>query len=338
MLAEVASQATRVHSSLGPVWWVLFLAAFLALLLADLLLIHRKAHVVGTREAAVWSSIWIALGVAFAGILWLIHPDGSVAGQEYLSGYIIEKSLSVDNLFVFVLIFQYFGVPDRYQHRVLFWGILGALVLRGLFIALGAVLLNRFEWIAYIFGAFLLYTGVKLATSEGIQVHPEENPVLRFLRRFVRMTEDLQGQALFVRRQGRLWATPLLAVLIVIESTDVVFAVDSIPAIFGVTRDPFLVFSSNAFALLGLRALYFLLASAVRRFRHLDMGVAVVLALVGVKFIVEQAVPDVHLEAWQSLTVISLVIGTAIIASVVSERRRPAAETPEETVGDRRGE
>ncbi|MBW3662976.1 MAG: TerC family protein [Actinobacteria bacterium] len=308
-------------SSPIPLWgWVLFVAVVVGLLLVDLLVLHRDAHVVRTREAALWSVIWIGLGLAFSGIVALIYTDAGRAVGEYLSGYLIEKSLSVDNLFVFVLIFAYFSVPDAYQHRVLFWGILGALVFRGVFIAVGAVLLARFSWVAYLFGAFLVFTGVRLATHDEVEVHPERNPVLKLLRHLFRITPDYEGQAMFVRREGALWATPLFAVLVVVESTDVVFAVDSIPAIFGVTRDPFLVFSSNAFALLGLRALYFLLASAVRRFRYLGPGVASVLVLVGIKLILEEAT-DVHFPAWQPLTIIALILGTSVWLSLRVERR-----------------
>jgi tellurite resistance protein TerC len=302
-----------------PVWgWAAFVGFIVALLLVDLLVVHRDAHVVSAREAATWSAIWIGLGLLFAGAVYLLYGDqGGQAAQLYLSGFLIEKSLSVDNLFVFVIIFSYFRVPDAYQHRVLFWGILGALVFRGIFIALGAVLLAQFSWVAYLFGAFLVYTGWKLGTQDEIEVHPEDNPILKAFKRTGRITADYDGQKLLTRIDGVLYATPLFAVLLVVESTDVVFAVDSIPAIFGVTRDPFLVFSSNAFALLGLRALYFLLADAVRRFRYLDKGVAFILVLVGVKLIVEEAFHEsLHIPAWVPLLGIAIILGGAVWMSL----------------------
>lgn len=324
-----ATEATGgvATSTTIPLWgWAGFVTLIVSLLLIDLLVVHKHAHVVSAREAGLWSAIWIGLGVSFAGVVFLVYDNGADAAGLYLSGYLIEKSLSVDNLFVFVLIFGFFSVPDEYQHRVLFWGILGALVLRGIFIALGAVLLAKFSWVAFIFGAFLVYTGWKLATQDEIEVHPDDNPFLRLLRRFGRVTDGYEGQRLAVRRDGHLWFTPLFAVLLVVESTDVVFAVDSIPAIFGVTKDPFLVFSSNAFALLGLRALYFLLADAVRRFQHLDTGVAIILGLVGVKLIVEEAFGDVvHIPAWVPL----LVITAVLVGAVYWSYRDPADEEPD---------
>ena len=319
VLATEASGQASAYSFHMPLWgWVAFIGVLVALLIADLKLIHSDAHVVGAREAAFWSAVWISLGLAFTGVVYVLYGDGGgTAAIDYLSGFLIEKSLSVDNLFVFVLIFQFFSVPAKYQHRVLFWGIFGAFVFRGIFIALGAVLLSRFSWIAYIFGAFLVFTAYRLATHE-MEVHPENNPVLKALRRFGRVTDEFHGQQLFTRKNGQLWATPLFAVLVVVETTDIIFAVDSIPAIFGVTKDPFLVFSSNAFALLGLRALYFLLADAVRRFEYLDAGVALILGLVGVKLIVEEA-GLVHLPAWVNLAVILGILGGAVWLSIRSQ-------------------
>ena len=314
-----ASRTAGGGSTVSVPWWIGFVGLIVGLLVVDLVVVDREAHVVSSREAARWSAIWISLGVAFAAVFWFLYPNQPhVAAQQYLSGYLIEKSLSVDNLFVFILIFSYFKVPDEYQHRVLFWGIFGALMFRGGFIAVGSVLLSRFSWVAYVFGAFLVITGARMATQGEIEVHPEHNPVLNLLRRLFRITDDFAGPHLFTRRNGVLWATPLLAVLVVIETTDVVFAVDSIPAIFGVTRDPFIVFTSNAFALLGLRALYFLLASAVRRFRYLDAGVATVLVLVGAKMIVEEAF-GLHLPEWVPLAGIFVVLGSAIVGSLVVE-------------------
>ena len=336
LLAAESSTEAAVSSPATMTWWVVGIAGIVGLLLLDLLVLHRDAHVVDTAEATRWSIIWITLGVAFAGVIWAFYPGGesAVAAGEYLSGYLIEKSLSVDNLFVFVLVFSYFNVPDKYQHRVLFYGILGALVFRGIFIGVGAVLLERFAWIAYVFGAFLVYTGIKLATGEEVEVHPQDNPVLKLVRRFVPVTDDYDGQKLFTRIDGVRYATPLFAVLVVIETTDVIFAVDSIPAIFGVTRDPFIVFTSNAFALLGLRALYFLLASAVRRFRYLGAGVAMVLVLVGAKLIAEEAISGFHPPAWVPLALIGLILGGAIWLSLRAEHHDHDAAALDPTPDD----
>lgn len=326
-IVTLATQATEgsVTSPATAVWWIGGIGLVIALLLLDLLVLHKDAHVVETAEATKWSIIWISIGVSFGALIWFLYPGGAshVAAGEYLSGYLIEKSLSVDNLFVFVLVFSYFNVPDKYQHRVLFYGILGALVFRGIFIGVGAVLLERFAWIAYVFGGFLIYTGVKLATGDEMEVHPQSNPVLKLIRRFVPISDDFDGQKMFTVENGVRMATPLFAVLVVIETTDVIFAVDSIPAIFGVTRDPFIVFTSNAFALLGLRALYFLLASAVRRFRYLGPGVALVLILVGVKLILEEAT-TFHPPAWAPLVMIAAVLTGAVWLSMRAEARDSA--------------
>lgn len=332
-LVTVATEATgsSVSSPATIEWWIGALALIIVLLLIDLLVLHKDAHVVDTAEATKFSILWISLGVSFAAVLWFFYPGGEphVAAGEYLSGFLIEKSLSIDNLFVFVLVFSYFNVPDKYQHRVLFYGILGALVFRGIFIGVGAVLLERFAWIAYIFGGFLIYTGVKLATGDEIEVHPQSNPVLKLIRRFIPVADDFDGQKMFTMVNGVRMATPLFAVLVVIETTDVLFAVDSIPAIFGVTRDPFIVFTSNAFALMGLRALYFLLASAVRRFRYLGPGVAIVLILVGVKLIIEEAT-TFHPPAWVPLVMIAVVLAGAIGLSMRAESRDAVDEDDDE--------
>jgi tellurite resistance protein TerC len=291
------------------------------MLAVDLLVFHKEAHAVSTREAAIWSVVWVTLGLSFGVVVWLWQgPD---AGGEYLAGYLIEKSLSVDNIFVFALIFGYFAVPAKYQHRVLFWGVVGALVLRAGFIAAGATLLDRFSWTVYVFGAFLLVTGVRMARQRDDHVDPSRNPMLRLLRRRVPMTEGYEGQRFVVRRAGRLLATPMLAVLVVVETTDVVFAVDSIPAIFAVTDEPFLVFTSNAFAILGLRALYFLLAGMISRFAYLKIGLAAVLAFVGVKLLLTHVV---HMPIWLSLGVIAGILGIALVASLV----RPPTDATQE--------
>ncbi len=285
------------------------------MLTLDLLVFHRSAHEVSMKEAAAWSAVWIAMGLGFGGLVFAWA--GPTASGEYLAGYLIEKSLSVDNIFVFALIFSYFAVPAAYQHRVLFLGIAGALVFRAMFIASGAALLDRFAWMIYVFGAFLVLTGIKMARHRGVEVHPEHNPVLRLVRRVVPMTSDYRGQRFFVRELGRRLATPMLAVLIVVETTDIMFAVDSIPAIFAVTREPFLVFTSNAFAILGLRALYFLLAGLMGRIVHLKRGLAVVLVFVGVKMMASDVY---HLPVWLSLVVIAMILA---VTTVLSLRARP---------------
>jgi tellurite resistance protein TerC len=305
--------------------WAATLGAIGAMLALDLLVLHRDAHEVSMREAALTSAMWVTLGVLFGVGIWVVS-GGEHAG-EYFAGYLIEKSLSVDNIFVFALIFGYFAVPAKYQHRVLFWGVVGALVMRAGFIAAGATLLDRFSWTVYVFGAFLLLTGLRMARQREDHVDPSRNPLLRLLRRRVPMTDDYEGQRFFIRRAGRVLATPMLAVLVVVETTDVVFAVDSIPAIFAVTDEPFLVFTSNAFAILGLRALYFLLAGMITRFAYLKIGLAAVLAFVGLKLLLTHVV---HLPIWLSLGVIAAILGTALVASLVRppDREVPGVEAP----------
>ncbi|MGH6999002.1 MAG: TerC family protein, partial [Phenylobacterium sp.] len=259
---------------------------------------------------------WISIGLAFTFVMLGWHGGG--AAGEYLSGYLIEKSLSVDNVFVWAVIFSYFGVPREYQFRVLFWGIFGALVLRAIFIFAGVALIESFDWILYVFGAFLLYTAVKIARHDEAEVHPDRNPALRLVRRVIPSTTDYDGQKLFTRRTGRLLATPLFAVLVLIETTDVVFAVDSIPAILAVSRQEFIVFASNAFAILGLRALYFCLAGMAGRFRYLNAGLGVILGFVGVKMLLAEVY---HFPTWASLLVIVAVLFVAIWASLRADRR-----------------
>ena len=305
-----------------PLWaWGALVGAIALLLVADLLLVHRTPHEISFRTAAIESAFWIALGVGFTAVL-ALWAGGGAAG-EYISGYLIEKSLSVDNVFVWAVIFGYFGVPGRYQFRVLFWGIFGALVLRAIFIFAGVSLIERFDWILYVFGAFLLYTAVKIARHGEAEVHPESNPVLKLVRRVVPSTNEYDGQKLFTRKTGTLLATPLLAVLVMVETTDVVFAIDSIPAILAVSRDPFIVFASNAFAILGLRALYFLLAGSAEKFRYLNVGLGAILAFVGVKMLLADVY---HLPTWASLAVIASVLTVAIVASLRADGRDQAAE------------
>lgn len=299
-----------------PWLWFGFNLFVLAVLAIDLFVFHREAHEVRVREAAAWSAVWIAMALAFgAGVyVWM----GREAGLEYFAGYLIEKALSVDNIFVFVLIFTVFRVPLRYQHRVLFWGILGALVMRGAMIAAGAWLIEEFHWILYVFGAFLVFTGIRMASQAEHTIEPGHHPVIRLVRRLVPVTQDYHGQRFFVRQGGAdgragLAATPLFVVLVLVETTDLIFAVDSIPAIFAVTRDPFIVYSSNVFAILGLRALYFLLARVVHRFHYLKIGLSAVLVFVGAKMLV---VDLFHVPTAVSLVVIGLVLAASVAASL----------------------
>jgi tellurite resistance protein TerC len=297
-----------------PVWaWVGFNAFILFMLLLDLGLFNRKVHVISYREAAVWSAVWVTLALVFgAGVFYYLGND---TGLKYLTGYLIEKSLSVDNLFVFLLIFSYFKVPARYQHRVLFWGVLGALVMRAVMIFLGAALISRFEWIIYIFGAFLVYTGIQMFRQGEKDIHPEENPIVRFVTRFVPITRHYEGQKFFTREGGRRQGTLLLLVLIVVEVTDLIFAVDSIPAIFAITTDAFIVYTSNIFAILGLRSLYFLLAGVIEKFHYLRVGLAVVLTYIGCKMLLHAF--HITIPTAISLGIVALVLGAAVAASVI---------------------
>src|SRR5215831_18454898 len=305
------------------VWmWVAFNGFVLVMLAVDLGVVHRRAHEVTLREALVWSGIWIALALLFA--LGVYVWDGPQPALEFLTGYLIEKSLSVDNIFVFVLIFSYFKVPARYQHEVLFWGILGALVMRAIFIFAGIALLQRLHWIIYIFGALLILTGIKMATEKDKEIHPDKNPVLKLFRRLVPVTEDYHAADFFVKQVGHYAATPLFIVLLVVETTDIIFAVDSIPAILAITVDPFLVYTSNVFAILGLRALYFALAGVMRLFHYLHYGLSAILVFVGAKMLLA----DVYkLPVGVALGVIAGLLLVAVIASVMRPHQRDAIST-----------
>jgi tellurite resistance protein TerC len=308
-----------------PVWaWVGFTFLIFALLLLDLLVLARGSREISFRQATALSVFWIVLALFFGVVVFAVAGPGR--GGEYLAGYIIEKSLSVDNVFVFALIFSYFGVPARYQYRVLFWGVVGALVLRGVFVLVGAELLERYDWMIYIFGVFLVYTGVRMAFHRDAEVHPERNPVLRVLRRLVPMTPGFHDERFFVRKAGKLFATPLFAVIVVVGTTDVVFAVDSIPAIFAITSSSFVVWSANAFAVLGLRPLYFMLAGLIDRFVYLQTGLSVVLVFVGVKFLVSDLVGKVPI--WVSLPFIAIVISVSILTSLWKTRGRERKTLP----------
>ena len=302
-----------------PLLWVGFNLFVLIALALDLGLFHRKAHKIKIREAAFWSAVWIGLAMAFGYFVW--HWHGSQRGLEYFTGYVIEKALSIDNLFVFLVIFRTFQVDERVQHRVLEWGILGALVMRGIMIAAGAALISRFQWILPLFGLFLVYTGLHMIWKHGKQVHYERNPIFRFASSHLRVTKEYHGTSFFVRQVGQLFATPLLLVLLVVEISDVTFAVDSIPAIFGITRDPFIVFTSNVLAILGLRSLYFLLSDLLQYLRYLGYGLAVVLIFIGVKMVAE---PWLHISVHVSLAVVG---GILLLATLLSLWAGPAKDS-----------
>ncbi|WP_445153401.1 TerC family protein [Arthrobacter sp. Hor0625] len=299
-----------------PLWAWLAVLAVIVLMLAVDLFAHRKAHVIGVREAALWSALWVALGVGFGALVWVLY--GAELGQQYFAGYLIEKSLAVDNVFIWAIIFTYFAVPREYQHRVLFFGVLGALVFRGIFIAAGSAIIASAGWVLYLFAAFLLLTGYRMIRHRNEQLDPEESRLLRLFRRRVPMTNDFHGQRFLVRKKGVLLATPLLAVLALIEFTDIIFAVDSIPAIFAVTDEVFLVFTANAFAILGLRAMYFLLADLIHRFIYLKVGLALVLIWVGIKMLLK--VDLYYIPTPLSLAVIALILGVSIGMSLWATR------------------
>lgn len=312
------------------VWlWIGFNVFVLAMLALDLGVFHRKVHAVSSREALTWSLIWISISLVFNAIIYFywdrMIPGSSYTNREaalaFFTGYLIEKSLSVDNIFVFILIFSFFAVPAAYQHRVLFWGILGALVMRGILIALGAALLKEFHWIIYIFGAFLIFTGIRMSLHHDENVQPDKNPVVKFFRRFMPVTENFEREQFFVRRAGKLMATPLFLILLVVESTDLVFAVDSIPAIFAVTQEPFIVYTSNVFAILGLRALYFLLADIMDKFQYLKYGLSAVLIFVGIKMVI---VDFYKIPIGLSLGVVAGILAISIIASLWKARAADA--------------
>ncbi len=301
--------------------WIIFAVAVGGLLAFDLFVFHREARTVRMREAAAWVGIWVALGLAFGG--WIFLTQGATKGAEYLAGYIIEYSLSMDNVFVFAVLFGYFAVPPQYQHRLLFWGVLGAIVFRAIFILAGTALLESFHFVVYVFGILLLFTAWRMVTTGTEHVDPSANPVLRLMRRFVRVTESYEGQHFFVRREAILWATPLFAALVAIETSDIMFAIDSVPAILAITTDTFIVFTSNAFAIMGLRSLYFLLAGLIDRFEYLKFGLAALLAFAGLKMLVSDIV---HLDVWLSLGIIVGILLISIAVSLIVTRDRGVAE------------
>jgi len=305
-----------------PMLWVGFTLFVLFLLALDLGVFHRRVHAVGSKEALAWCAFWVGLALGFD--LLVYQWFGSERALEFLTGYLIEQALSVDNMFVFLIIFAYFGVPAQLQHRVLFWGILGALVLRAVFILAGAALIERFHWVVYVFGGFLLLTGIRLLRDKGVEIHPERNPVYRLFSRFVPVVREYRGDRFFVVEAGRRYATPLLLVVAVVEATDLVFAVDSIPAVFGVTTDPFIVYTSNVFAILGLRSFFFVLAGAMSRFHLLKLALGLVLAFVGTKMLIADVVP---IPILVSLAVVAALLAGAIVGSLLWPRpaRAPLA-------------
>ena len=290
-----------------------FCLLILFMLSLDLGLFNRKAHTIKYKEAAVWSAVWITLASLFAALVFWFQ--GSVRGLEFVTGYLIELSLSVDNLFVFLLIFSYFKVPARFQHRVLFWGVMGALVMRLTMISVGAALINRFHWIIYIFGGFLVYTGIKMFTQEETELQPEDNPIVKLVTRHIPVVRYYDEQKFFTRVDGKLTGTLLLLVLVIVEFTDLVFAVDSIPAIFAITTNTFIVYTSNVFAILGLRSMYFLLAGVVEKFHYLKMGLAVVLTFIGLKMLVVAL--GVHIPIWISLVFVATVLLSSVAVSLI---------------------
>nr|MBN2278621.1 TerC family protein [candidate division Zixibacteria bacterium] len=296
--------------------WGGFNLLVLFMLALDLGIFHRKDHRISVKEGLVWSLIWIIVALIFNVFVYFWH--GSGAALQFFTGYLIERSLSIDNIFVFLLIFTYFKVPDMYQYKVLFWGILGALILRGLFIAVGVILISTFHWVIYIFGAFLVYTGIKMGVTEDKQIEPEKNPVLRSLRKILPITRTYVNGHFFTKVDLKRYGTPLLVVLIVVETTDIVFAVDSIPAIFAITLDPFIVYTSNVFAILGLRALYFAIAGLMDMFHYLKYGLSAILTFVGIKMLISgfYKIPDLI-----SLGIIALLLTISIVASIV--RKKP---------------
>jgi tellurite resistance protein TerC len=297
--------------------WIALLVGVLAMLAVDLLM-HRDAHVISLKEAGIWSGIWVAIGLAVGGSIWWAY--GSEFGLQYFAGYVIEKSLAIDNVFVWAVIFGFFAVPRQYQHRVLFYGVVGALIFRAVFIAAGSVLIASASWVLYLFGAFLVLTGIRMLRQRNEHVDPSTSRTLRLFRRFVPTTDEYDGAKFLTRRNGILMATPLLAVLVLVEVTDIIFAVDSIPAVFAVTQEPFLVFASNALAILGLRAMYFLLADLIHRFVYLKAGLSLVLVWVGIKMIVGHSL--LTIPTLVSLGVVVGIITVSIVASLVATKDR----------------
>lgn len=302
------------------VLWAIFSIFVVFMIYLDLFVYHRKARVVLVKESLIWSAAWVVLTLIFN--MWLYYYAGSEKALNFFTGYLIERSLSIDNLFVFLIIFNYFKVPHHHQHNVLFWGIIGALVIRGVFIVMGVALVEKFHWMIYLFGIFLIYTGIKMVTEKDIKIEPDKNPVVRLFRKFFPVTADYVDEKYFVKRHGRHWATPMFVTLLVVAVTDVVFAVDSIPAILAITRDPFIVYSSNVFAVLGLRAFYFALAAIMDMFCYLSYGLAIILVFIGGKMLLQDLI---HIQVGVTLGVVSVILFVSIFYSIIrpSKRKSP---------------
>jgi len=304
--------------------WIIFILFILLFLALDLGVFNKKAHVIKTKEAAIWTSVWISIAMGFSGVIWWLFSDELVANPtgltpgsaviKYITGYLVELSLSIDNVFVIAVIFRSFAIPDLYQHRILFWGILGALVFRALMIIFGVALITKFDWIVYVFGGFLLYTAFKMLKSNNAPINPRNSVVIKKLRNVLPFTSIIEGERFFIRRMGKRFATPLFLALVMIEFTDILFALDSIPAILAITVDPFIVFSSNILAILGLRSMYFLISNMLNRFRYIHYSLVVILAYVGVKLIFSH---HVEIPEWLSLAVIALFLAVGIISSMM---------------------
>lgn len=303
------------------VLWSVFNVFIIIMLVVDLVVLHKEDEKVSIKEALVWTGVWIVLALIFG--IGVYYYMGTQTALDYYTGYLIEKSLSVDNIFVFLLVFSYFKVPAKYQHNVLFWGIFGALVMRLVFIFTGVALIERFHWIIYVFGGFLIFTGIKLALEKDKEVHPERNPVLMLVRKLIPITKSYHGSKFFIRRMGKLMATPLFIVLVVIETTDLIFALDSIPAILAITRDEFIIYSSNAFAILGLRALYFAVSGIMQLFHYLHYGLALILVFVGVKMLLEEFY---HIPTPYALAFIALTLTASIVASIINPKEQQPVE------------
>lgn len=308
-------------------WWGLFAVFILAMLALDLGVLNRKAHVITMKEAMMWTAGWVTLALLFCTGIYFLRGEGKA--MEFLAGYLIEYSLSIDNLFVFMLIFRYFGVPQAFEHKALFWGIFLALVTRGVFIFAGVAIINAFSWVMYIFGAFLVFTGIKMALNKDTEVHPEKNVAIKLLRKLVPVTKDFQEAKFFVVKDGVRFATPMLAVLLCLETTDILFAVDSIPAVFAITKDPFIIYTSNVFAILGLRSLFFAISGLMKLFHLLHYGLAGILTFVGVKMLIEDFF---HVPVTASLIVIASVLIISILSSILWPSKED--ETPPVTMKD----
>ena len=317
-----------------PLFWVLFNLFVLVVLALDLGIFHRHPHEIRFKEAAAWSLFWMAMAATFAVVVF--YWKGKQPSLEFVTGYLIEQSLSVDNLFVFLVIFSFFAVPKAHQYSVLFWGILGALIMRGIFIIAGVTLINRFHWIIYVFGAFLVYTGIKLAFQDDMQIEPDKNPLLKLLRRWFPLTDSYEGSRFFIRKEKILYATPLLAVLVVVETTDLLFAVDSIPAVLAITRDPFIVYTSNVFAILGLRAMFFALAGMLELFHFLKYGLSAILVFVGVKMLLSNESAQLFgfpMHYKMPITVALGVVGSVLAVSVAASLLFPRKPTNSKETG-----